>query len=107
RPPKNQGKKKKKRIADSSSEDEDDNKNSDDEEDDLLDSDSDDSESWELPDGVQYYDNECNAKKCLNPEGKQVDWVMCDDCEQWYHVVCVKCPMEVVLNDDAQFHCGC
>ncbi|XP_059160427.1 proteoglycan 4-like isoform X2 [Physella acuta] len=63
-------------------------------------------EDWDLPDGVQYYDNLCSAKKCLNPTGTKVDWVMCDNCEQWYHVECVDCSIEVIQKENVQFHCG-
>ncbi|BFZ23940.1 hypothetical protein BsWGS_26979 [Bradybaena similaris] len=102
---KSSGTKKKRQISDSSS-DNDEEEDMDDS-DDFLDNDSDENESWELPDGVKYNDSLCCANRCLNPDGKQVDWVMCDRCEQWYHVVCVNCPMDVVLKEDAQFHCGC
>ncbi|KAI8795997.1 serine-rich adhesin for platelets [Biomphalaria glabrata] len=94
-------KRRKKIVSDTTSEEESDNESQDEEEEEEE-----EEEDWDLPDGVQYYDNLCSAAKCLNPVGNKVDWVQCDHCEQWYHVVCVDCPIEVIQKENVQFHCG-
>ena len=34
-----------------------------------------DSEDWDLPEGVNYDDTPCSAPQCRNPVGERVDWV--------------------------------
>jgi len=34
-------------------------------------------------------DDECSAAKCLKPTGEEVNWVQCDRCEKWFHLLCV------------------
>ena len=31
----------------------------------------------------------CASKSCARPSGEEVDWVQCDSCELWFHVVCI------------------
>ncbi|XP_041378451.1 uncharacterized protein LOC121390652 [Gigantopelta aegis] len=67
-----------------------------------------DSESDELEDGVEWYDNEtCASASCTRPRAKRVAWVQCDDCDQWYHTACADCSYEMVKDSKMQFHCGC
>lgn len=34
-------------------------------------------------------EDDCSARPCHKPLGEEVEWVQCDTCENWYHVVCV------------------
>lgn len=35
-------------------------------------------------------EEECSADDCLNPTGREVDWVQCDGgCNKWFHMYCV------------------
>ena len=43
--------------------------------------------------------------KHLGFADKKVDWVQCDKCELWYHLVCIGLTMERV-SDDREFICG-
>ena len=57
---------------------------------------------------VMYYQEEmCDSPDCLKPSGSTIDWVQCDDCDLWFHTVCVGCNLEVVQKVNASFHCGC
>ncbi|KAI3409881.1 hypothetical protein GPALN_006255 [Globodera pallida] len=48
----------------------------------------------------------CAHKGCQRPLHMAINWVQCDDCDQWFHSTCVfgtnKTP-----DGDADFHCGC
>jgi len=39
--------------------------------------------------GESQDEDDCSAKPCKKPLGDEVEWVQCDKCENWYHVVCV------------------
>ena len=57
---------------------------------------------------IMYYQEEtCDSPDCLKPSGSTIDWVQCDDCDLWFHTVCVGCNLEVVQKINASFHCGC
>ncbi|XP_069042648.1 transcription factor 19 [Lepisosteus oculatus] len=49
----------------------------------------------------------CAARRCLLPQEDTVQWVQCDDCDAWYHVDCAGCSYSCLLDDAAEFHCGC
>ena len=34
-------------------------------------------------------DELCNADICLDPQGQYIQWVQCNFCEKWYHLVCI------------------
>ncbi|XP_066526984.1 lysine (K)-specific demethylase 5Ba [Hoplias malabaricus] len=43
----------------------------------------------------------CSAKRCLQPEGNEVNWVQCDgSCNQWFHQICVGVSAEQAENED-------
>uniref|UniRef100_A0A914HBV0 FHA domain-containing protein n=1 Tax=Globodera rostochiensis TaxID=31243 RepID=A0A914HBV0_GLORO len=48
----------------------------------------------------------CAHKGCQRPLHMAINWVQCDDCDQWFHSTCVfgtnKTP-----DGDVDFHCGC
>ncbi|XP_052059486.1 lysine-specific demethylase 5A-like isoform X1 [Mytilus californianus] len=50
----------------------------------------------------------CAAIKCLKPTGEEVNWVQCDHCEEWYHLLCVGLASEEVKEDEDYkcFKCG-
>ncbi|KAH7709346.1 transcription factor 19-like protein [Aphelenchoides avenae] len=54
--------------------------------------------------GDSMYDK-CAFKKCRRPKYENVNWVQCDDCDEWYHNVCIL-GVEKAVEDD-EFHCGC
>lgn len=53
--------------------------------------------------------NTCASVDCLHPhdQDKLVDWVQCDDCDDWYHVKCTGLTLKSVQPKSAKFHCGC
>ncbi|XP_019634092.1 PREDICTED: lysine-specific demethylase 5C-like isoform X3 [Branchiostoma belcheri] len=50
-------------------------------------------------------DQDCSAKRCLQPTGDEVDWVQCDRCEEWFHLVCVG--LKHQPTDDEEYVCRC
>ncbi|XP_078594728.1 lysine-specific demethylase 5A-like isoform X17 [Branchiostoma floridae x Branchiostoma japonicum] len=50
-------------------------------------------------------DQDCAAKRCLQPTGDEVDWVQCDRCEEWFHLVCVG--LKHQPTDDEEYVCRC
>lgn len=40
-------------------------------------------------DGDEEDDEICSAKRCLQPAGDDINWVQCDCCEKWYHLLCI------------------
>nr|XP_054751747.1 lysine-specific demethylase 5A-like isoform X1 [Lytechinus pictus] len=55
-------------------------------------------------DGDEDDDDEiCSAKKCLRPLGDDINWVQCDMCEKWYHLLCIG--MKQQPEEDEEFFC--
>ncbi|XP_057212242.1 lysine-specific demethylase 5B-B isoform X3 [Triplophysa rosa] len=42
----------------------------------------------------------CPAESCLQPEGEEVNWVQCDCCNQWFHMICVGVSAELAAEED-------
>lgn len=42
----------------------------------------------------------CPAESCLQPEGEEVDWVQCDRCNRWFHMICVGVSAELAAEED-------
>ena len=53
--------------------------------------------------------NTCASVDCLHPhnQDKLVDWVQCDDCDDWYHIKCTGLTLKSVQPKSAKFHSGC
>lgn len=49
-------------------------------------------------------DENCSAIKCLKPTGEEVNWVQCDRCEEWYHLLCVGLGDDEVTEDE-EYEC--
>ncbi|XP_025106262.1 lysine-specific demethylase 5A-like isoform X3 [Pomacea canaliculata] len=45
-------------------------------------------------------DEDCSATKCLRPVGEEVNWVQCDGCELWFHLLCVGLGKEQVTEEE-------
>ncbi|KAK6177689.1 hypothetical protein SNE40_015741 [Patella caerulea] len=59
-------------------------------------------------DEIIWYEGEtCTSDNCLRPSDKTVEWVQCDDCDQWYHTMCVGAIYAAVKDTQMEFHCGC
>ncbi|XP_076452181.1 uncharacterized protein LOC143287783 [Babylonia areolata] len=64
-------------------------------------------EDESLEEGVTWYEEDtCASAHCCRPADRRVQWVCCDDCDSWYHTVCVNIFLED-LKDDEDYHCGC
>ncbi|KAA0713965.1 Lysine-specific demethylase 5B-B [Triplophysa tibetana] len=42
----------------------------------------------------------CPAENCLQPEGEEVNWVQCDCCNQWFHMICVGVSAKLAAEED-------
>lgn len=42
----------------------------------------------------------CPAENCLQPEGEEVNWVQCDCCNRWFHMICVGVSAELAAEED-------
>lgn len=61
-----------------------------------------------LEPGVEWYeDDKCEAADCKRPKKKRTQWVQCDDCDGWYHTMCVGANYNKLKNSDEHFNCGC
>ncbi|KAH7729044.1 transcription factor 19-like protein [Aphelenchoides avenae] len=49
--------------------------------------------------------DECAHKNCHRPQYDGINWVQCDDCDKWYHSLCIV--GEEMEIEAAVFHCGC
>ncbi|XP_014249418.1 lysine-specific demethylase lid-like [Cimex lectularius] len=49
-------------------------------------------------------DEDCALPNCLRPVGVKVDWVQCDQCLCWYHLLCIKLKKSDV-KEDQDFFC--
>lgn len=66
------------------------------------------SSSKDLEPGVEWYeDDTCDAPDCKRPKKKRTPWVQCDDCDGWYHTVCVGANYNKLKDSDEHFNCGC
>ncbi|XP_071961642.1 lysine-specific demethylase 5A-like [Antedon mediterranea] len=48
-------------------------------------------------------DEICSAKYCIRPLGDDINWIQCDKCEQWYHLLCIG--MKEEPPDDEEYAC--
>ncbi|KAL8599686.1 hypothetical protein ACOMHN_064132 [Nucella lapillus] len=71
------------------------------------DDDDDDDGNESLEEGVTWYEEDtCASAHCHRPADRRVQWVCCDDCDSWYHTVCVGIFLED-LKEEEDYHCGC
>jgi len=50
-------------------------------------------------------EDDCSAKSCKRPTGKQVHWVQCDKCTLWFHLFCIGLKPQQIKEDE-EFYCG-
>ncbi|KAK6736090.1 hypothetical protein RB195_019021 [Necator americanus] len=43
--------------------------------------------------------------ECTKPQSEQVGWIFCDDCQNWFHNICILGREDA--PDDEFFYCGC
>lgn len=58
---------------------------------------SDSHEEYEEAAAADPNDELCEAKHCKRPSKScaEVEWVQCDDCNLWYHLLCIDLPPHV------------
>lgn len=49
-------------------------------------------------------DTVCSASQCIRPMSSELSWVQCDQCQLWYHLLCVGLTIESVEEIDV-YHC--
>ena len=52
---------------------------------------------------VVWNNSDCKAQSCLRPPGTS-DWVQCDACTGWFHLLCLHLALNQ-LSDDKDFYC--
>ncbi|XP_012946958.1 lysine-specific demethylase 5A isoform X2 [Aplysia californica] len=50
-------------------------------------------------------DEDCSAPKCLRPTGEEVNWVQCDGCLKWFHLLCEGIKKNEV-SEDKEYACS-
>ncbi|XKL68471.1 hypothetical protein PGB90_003962 [Kerria lacca] len=55
--------------------------------------------------GGEEEETECDAKQCVKPSGEHVDWVQCDYCKNWLHMICIGVTKREVDNQ-TEFMCS-
>ena len=43
----------------------------------------------------------CSATQCIRPMANEISWVQCDQCQQWFHLLCVGLTTESVQKIDS------
>lgn len=49
-------------------------------------------------------ESECVATRCLKPTGELVEWVQCDYCKNWLHMVCIGVT-KIEIDNQTEFMC--
>lgn len=66
-----------------------------------------DEEEDESSDEEKMEDSICSADQCIRPTSTEVNWVQCDTCQLWYHLVCVGLTSESVQYIEAYYCFPC